>query len=445
MFTIKYVYVFCLSFRYLNVHPEVEERKKKWQDALEEYIITGCSITPPHWLDVLGTINSQGSLSLHEQFDFLSLLPNDPYAKYIDYAGNLCDSSPSVLEHLLFQEPSSKSVSDDPKPNRYPTSMRQRLLYFTLNDTNTLFDTAYVGRMCNFYLTQFTGVTPSDENAGSESHGKPPKIRRYAERTVDPKETPQQPETLTVNHYLPGCLYKDFREHLILHGRISFRLRTQDGGIVLLNDYCPKTGHFLPLSFVHLSFQSDCENLTFECSCVNYSFIMQAQENGMERNQLPDTCFHCRFAAEHLYDLCKSSSVSHQLKSLDNGAVLDKLLENNNELNSGVVILSSGDNKTTVKMSVLSKEQNCAFVHLSSCRSYVHCEDGACKAAMRNKKKTLTICHLKDHSKVCSHLQTLHSNAEVWTHFLDSNEQDDNEGGGDYDHENVRIFNPCIF
>ena len=351
--------------------------------------------------------------------DFLSILPNDHSATYIDYKGKKCDSPSGVLRYLLYQLPDSRRDSDDDKPQWYPTSLRHRLLYFCVKE----FNLGYVRDMCKDYLCKITGVAQScGSDVAKTSHEIPPKRRKYTEREA--KDTPQMLGPMTDNHSLSRPPFDDFSHSLILRGRVSMRSRSPEGGVILMNDYNSDTGHFMPLSFAHVCFQFTFDRLTFTCSCDSFTYYQKYQEP--ENHQVPtdvnETCMHCRFAYTHLYDFCRDSGTTP--KSDENGAIFNKLVDTSDELNCGVVVLSSGDSKSAVKMSVMSKEGECAFIHLSSCRKYVNCENGACKAAMKNKKKA---CSIDEYSKICGHLQVLHSNQEVWKHFVEMSEDHGDE------------------
>ena len=415
--TIKYC--LCLFFRYLNLYPEDNPRVEKWEEALKDYIAMASQHEQTEEKDLL-EIQPSLFLTLEEQFRVISLLPNNPFAIYPTLDGKMSsvDANPSHAQHLLYQL--GDNVTEDKKAKYNPTSMRNRLFYFQIHQ-----EMGYVRRLCRHVvlkLLQETGDVDASDDLGesfvdnhSQSAG-PAKKRRVAPRVV--KDSPMEVDNLAKNVSLERSLYVNFREQVLTSGHVSVRSSFQDGGVILMNDYNDGNGFFLPSSYAHVSFHIINDIVSFDCSCS--SSVISQQSRYMEQLQISSSCMHCRFAQEYLLDVCKKPISIQDMTGRTN--LEKKLQETYCHMNDGVVIISDSPT-SAVKMSVRGQDGLCSFVHLSVCRKYVSCQQGSCQAAMRNRKKTLTLLCLDSHNKICQHLQTLHCNREIWQPLVPSVEE----------------------
>ena len=403
-----------LFFRYLNLYPEDTEHVQKWEEALKNYIAVAPQHSPLRTLDLFEIQPSQ-FMSREDQFKVISLLSNNPFLPYPKYDGTMSsiDSYPSFFQHLLYPLGDSVDI-DDPKPNLYPTSLRNRLLYFAIHN-----NLQYVRLICNHIVRQiFSEAVIDDQSSDLDlsaieetSNGVMPAKRRCCPRVV--KDAPQMTDTLAKNLALERSLYVNFREQLLTSGHISIRSFFQNGGVILMNDYNDENGYFLPSSYAHVAYFIVNDVVLFDCSCSSSIISQQCRE--ISEMQISSSCMHCRFANEYLLNVCKKPASIQDMTGSTN--LEKKLLENHSRMNVGVVVLSDSPS-SAVKMSVRGQDGLCSFVHLSVCRKYVSCQQGSCQASMRNKKKTITLLNLESHNKICQHLQTLHCNRETWSSLV---------------------------
>ncbi len=255
---------------------------------------------------------------------------------------------------------------------------------------------------------------PHDDDNPAEQ---PKKRRRYATRLI----TASTADFLK-NLGLENCatndrgLYAQFCEELVTKGDIIWRMHSDSGDVVVMNDISSTSGRLQPLSFCHVSSATQDDQLLINCTCQMYRHIKSvAMGEGVDVAEddaiLDDkfTCVHCRLYRDLLHpdrNLILSGNTGSQ--------VVTKVQENLTFLNNPVVLLGPASSTATTKLSVVGQNKT-STVHLTftpAGNCFARCQLGTCSMYHLNKKKVPKTADSRCTDGLCSHLKTLFANLE---------------------------------
>ena len=261
-------------------------------------------------------------------------------------------------------------------------------------------------------------------------------------------------------------LYTLFTETMLTRGTIVWRNHTGEKDLIVLSDYCEKSGQVKALDFVHVEASyPDVETVLMTCSCKIYKYmqgralkmahLQRSQDAVLDENF---TCMHCRFFKEFMYPIRNSFGDPERTSQLH-----QKIQSSLGGLNNPLILIGSANSNSTTKFSAWGQDWS-SFVHIhfgpQGC--YARCQSGMCKALGSHIRtgnglpKGVSLDVMKDnplmrHSKdFCAHLVTLYSNLEVLynlfpDYFGPQEEEDDEEEEEGRGHDDLPDIDPDNF
>ena len=427
------------------------EQIATWDNFFTQHIVDG--LTSDDCTDVSSAIASaRFPLSLLQQFDLMSALPNNHWDSYPRFDGRMSTSScVGYMQHFSYQKTISAMDSDHiledlPSPTHLPRSYRNRILYFVQHGDRKNLNLIM---RCLLSCDQSESCQ-TDHDYISEPVPKRP--RRYTPRIV--KLTPEMlPEVSRHSFKPPRSLYSDFKESLITDGTVLWRLRNEDSSVFLLNDYSLQSGYMSGSSYVHLTVSRIEDSFQTHCTCEAYAYL-QSCAIGMnpidhdheEEDILIDSsmsCMHVRF----FVDALKSYLHLDNIKELPNRTLLDKKIKGSlTSLNCGVVPLGQMTESQLAMFSVRRRQEDtsCSFVTISKDGCYMNCKSGTCQAKFLNRKRIPRIMEIQT-AAICDHLETMRSNSHIWNFLVKEQEEDASSFQGTEDHPETVNMNVEVY
>ena len=342
------------------------------ESRLLEHADSGCRSFPNTYAD-------QEELSLRQQYDVLSSLPNNHAESFInEHKGNISEGKGRQRRTAQFRAYQSQAEqhNEDILLNKRPTSFRNRLIYFINN-----YNAQYISVMLRFHydkahtisshsLVDNNEVTDVDEFIVRD------RIQGQASRThnvgsISGEANTNMSTPVTLFHCFKGCINE---------GTIQWRYHSEERDIIVMNDYHTTSGNLIPNSFVHVYIHRYPDGTSdHRCTCSAF------KDNYTRDSSSPmfyAPCLHCRYFKElvdplicDLFNDVNRDTFSFQMiqKSLSTRGL-------------GVVALSVKSDPVR-KFSVVSiLNQNYSFVHLSS-ENNLSCQETACQIGKRHKRK----------------------------------------------------------
>lgn len=374
--------------------------------------------------------------TLPEQFQVLSSVSNFYQWKYPLPKGGVFQSSPRLLQYLLWH-PDMGDFDGFSSPMKFPSSPRNQLIFFLLNDRkhgsrfSLVVEKALREDDSQHTLSDFQDEPPPPDRPP------PPKRRRYVSRIVSAtaEQVAQNLEVTLVD--VDNCapkerfLFDQFAERLS-DGVIQWRQSSEEVEVVCMNDFCPTSGRFLPCHFVTLTVSKLLEGKkAFHCTCKVHNLLTGVELGGVEEEMvlLDDkwTCMHARFFCEFL------ANVPNDLENESLSHVLDNVKRHFPEKDNPLVLLGAASMSGASKFSVKGTDSTFSLVHITfrnGCNAM--CMNGFCRASIQNKKKIPKVLPMSK-ADLCPHLSTVYANVEFvksfFPEFFGSMEEDaGNEG-----------------
>ena len=319
--------------------------------------------------------------SLHEQFRFVSQVPNLHWKE----------------EPVRYMQTFSVKTE-----SFFPVSPRSRYIYFAVNgDLERAKDALKRGATCR----------KSCVKAASE-RANPPKRHKANSTTtqlttkelLDDIGDAQAPDVSSMSTSL--TTYNDYVRLLVDIGSISWRTFGDNGFAIAINSYSADSGVFLPCEFAHVTF-SRTES---QCTCPSFKDMIADVHK----------CMHTRFVEAEIIprlDLLRKEDWIAMTP-------LEKLLHCRiNDHRSAVSIVGHVDVQRTVKFSVKGRTGSLEFVHLSNNGRYIACQSGSCARLAGNRKSLEKLMQIDQVDKLCPHLDSMHASHEVWMGMIPSNDE----------------------
>ena len=328
-------------------------------------------------------------------------------------------------------------INDDELLRRWlPTSLRNRLLYFTVT-TTTAKHKSYVRSLIEFWIKRV------DANDIEINHSKK-KVTPHAVRrsrinvAVLQRETPEMLEGGVPYEYATNVggqnrtLYSDFADRLLVGGTLVLRSYDRCGGVIIMNSFDSNTGEIQPSMYESIQFRKivnhgagadaseyNRSDLSLRCSCSTFhAFQGQAKQEIDPLGEVDPrllTCFHCRFVTDYLREPCLSlESLDYQQET----ALFHALSESKrNHGNKPVVLLGDIVAGQPIKFSVKCNWSKPAFVHISADRRSIMCRRGMCKSSLPLRNGQLDAVALES-KRLCEHLRLMSKCVDFWKHHI---------------------------
>ena len=341
-----------------------------------------------------------------------------------------------------------------------PTSPRNRLIYFFMNESYT----HHVWPLIKHILNKDLGF---DHPVNDSENTQPPRKKRRKQAV---KLTTVTNEALLeslgmdvealreLNQANPNRkLYQNFEESLLLQGTINWRYHDSETDVCVMTDYNSSTGILQPCNFVHVTCakQSIGEPL-LKCTCEIYKVFKRAAKQktslvpddgfGEDDDVYPNskkTCMHCRYYREHLYNAFDEANSAGTIPSTSVKMVQKSLQHYKTPIQLIGQVLPQG----TTKFSVVGEGSSYSFVHFNfhQGKCFTKCTNGMCATQMRNKKKIAKTVSLGDSDKVCQHLRTVYANFDFvkahFPHYWNEDEIEFNLTAEEQEEVNMEDFN----
>lgn len=403
---------------------------EKWTDQDREEIDSNFSQAlqshcPNEVFDSLVThILSEPYSSVKQQFLLLSTISN---YHWMDLPGlhssKLVDNSCSrYVNHVL-----SWQGSEDEQRKYIPTSPRNRLMHFFLQDY-----TASFHQLMKFLYKKDSNEPDQPEELDGihpevEDVPPPPKKRRIAQRSVS--VTPSalsRSAGVDLNDLLNSAqpnrsLYTQFCEELISTGTIKWRSHDFRSDSCVMTDINSSNGVMVPNSFAHVTCEKEVSGeVIIKCTCHIYQLISRAAHQEISIMQfrgeaVPDenfTCMHCRFYKQYLMNAYQEATEDNPHPTTPR-KVFDKVKESLQDMDKPVFLIGEVMPRGTTKFSVQGDATyailNLTFSH-GKCN--VRCSDGLCQAQMISKKRIPKNPLMMRTDNLCSHLSTFKGEIE---------------------------------
>lgn len=417
---------------HLFVYPET--RRQHVDDTLHKFIDTRPpTVTKYEATSALGVSCMPLPVTLRKQFDVINAISNDAKKSYYGMTGTVnVPKNVSMDNVLLYQRPKNPK---NPKsaPLCYPTSLRNRLLFFLLQDNVEM-----VRGLIRFWADgcpNAVGSKPRITEHDNLKHEPPldvewvEKQKHFCTSRVDVTAQPKPSRSV----------FDNFQQRLRLDGFIIWRRLTarSDCGVFVMNSLDRKSAQIVSNSFEHVEYVVSGETVSLtrcSCSVFTYLYDMRQHEAQVQNrdSSLPmeKACVHGRFLLTYLKELC----LDPKLLDADHKSALYEKIKNEKQLGD-VVILPEFDGKYALKMSVVGADNGLlAFMHLSPDKQKLSCMSSGCSYFTQNTKSSPVSVLLDTdnpkHSKfVCQHMRQLLQHKDQWVHYCAAERDGENNDG----------------
>lgn len=393
-----------------------EDRNEIWQSKLKE-VEQGVAVRPRH--RPLKQLAQQFStpLSLEQQFEFLSAIPNSHYDRYLKVCKNeVCRKNPSIFHMLLYSPNDAQSNGN----NDAPTSFRQRNLYFLhLTRSKRPFD-SYVHRSILHRLTN-----PENQKPHRMSSQSTPQVRRRRKRAnADMQISPGPSPEPVVNKYARETQYNQFAQHMFDDGTIIVRAHSSAGGFLIMNKYLHCTGGVQAEMFVNIRYIHEPDGeVEIKCSCNDFKTSSGEGEKAVDPEEAWMThrlkCMHVRFLYNHLEEHIKKIP-DVPISDRENIRVLTQQLHETaiTQANSKIVVIS---NTNILVLSVTLNVRDMPTVVTFNPSTYETTCHGSCtsKASLKVDRKYWLDEEPLSPESACPHIRKVANEETLLESFLE--------------------------
>lgn len=378
-----------------------------WQEKFQERLLGLQNRKKPTSLAELPNLFTP-PLSLEQQFEFLSCLPNSPFDKYLCVLKDkVCLRAPSLLNHFLFSP-----LNEEKKNNSgAPTSFRQRNLYFLLCAKKPNED--YVRRSV---ILKLSGISV-DLN---DSRKAPKLQRKRLDAAFRENISPLPPQETPINQYQQLNQYETFKEQMQESGTLMIRSFTTSGGYLIMNSCHKISGAIQRDEFVNILFtKSPLGELSLKCVCQDYKNT--AGEGGTELDPVGKwmtnrtRCMHIRFLYDYFENEIKE--VPHISSKPNIMQALCKQLSDScfSTANAKVVAVSCSN---FLVLSVTSQPEHIpVFVQVHP-RSHDTTCFGKCKNRLIRNQPGYWLLDKLQEEKACVHIRAVVEETNLLKDFL---------------------------
>lgn len=395
------------------------ERKELFCDAISQHLTN----RPPERRQQSTTFEDFSALayplSLAGQFAMIGVIPNDARKPYYGMHGRVSVPKHVGMDnHLLFQRSKSREKTD--VPIRYPTSLRNRLLYFSLKGDLKMLDGLMDYWAAGCPEQTDTGLQPLTKTSSNKTTRK---RKHYFTAPVDiMTSTDSQDNDIDCDY---RTVFYHYQHRLRLDGVVIWRVRHKKGGVFILNAVSMLTTQLVSNSYEHVAYSVVGHQVRItRCSCSVFSHLYDVCQHETQKEALLSTeahqrmCPHGRFLLTYLSELC----VNPSLLDTDHQSALYQKIKQAQSLGD-VVVLPEHDGRCALKMSVKGLHNNVlSFVHLCPDRDKLTCMSGGCSHLLQNKKTSTILNKLdttdqKQLKQMCPHLLQLRQRTDKWLQF----------------------------
>lgn len=211
-------------------------------------------------------------------------------------------------------------------------------------------------------------------------------------------------------------LYQAFKDNILNHGTLKWRVFSSTNQTVVMNDYDSETGDFKFFDYVIVSMETSSQDndVVWNCSCETFRVLMSTvQMNFGEITWEGLMCLHCRLLKElqlqhnvRRVDLSSDHAYTREIPNTD--APVSKAIISHNY----PVILLPTQHLSNQKYNVVSKDE-VQFINVFQSQYnsviYISCLSGLCQHVFGKKRKYVT---LDESEQICEHLKVFRSHKE---------------------------------
>ena len=411
---------------YLFVHPE--RQKPHVCDSLNAFIDN----RPPTVMrfetsTALGVSCMPLPVTFKKQFDIISAISNDAKKSYYGMSGAVNVPKKASMENMLLYQRPKHPKSKKSGPLNYPTSLRNRLLFFALQD-----DVPMVQGQIRFWANGCPDaaggkpdvVEPEPSTAAFHADGTE-KRKHFSTSTVSIDAQPKPRRTV----------FEHFQQRLRLDGVIIWRrlYARPRAGVFVMNSINTKSAQMMSNSFEHVEYTVSGQTVAFtRCTCSVFFHIYDAYQDQSQKQpsqmQGQKACVHGRFLETYLKELC----IDPKLIETDHQSALYAKIKSEMQLGD-VVILPECEGKYALKMSVSGLDTGLlAMIHLCPDREKLSCMSGGCSYFTQNQKSScvrvlLDTTNPKHTKFVCQHMRQLLEHKDEWIHHCATDEKSEGQ------------------
>lgn len=398
-----------------------KERKGLFCDAISQHLTNRPPGKKQHQYTLVDFSALALPHSLAAQFSMIGNIPNDARKSHYGMHGRInAPRNVCMDNHLLFQRPKHPGEGDS-VPIAYPTSLRNRLLYFALNGSSEM-----VKGLTNYWAAGCPDSTDTGVLASTKTASENPTQKQkhyFSSATVDITAfADSQDDSIDINY---RSVFYHYQHRLRDDGVIIWRVLHKNRGVFILNAVSMESKQIASNSYEHIAYSVvEKEVQVTRCSCSLFAHLYDVCQHQTQKDSLWSTevnhrmCLHGRFLMTYLSDLC----VNPNLLDTDHESALYQRIKQDKQFGD-VVVLPEHDGRYALKMSVTGLHSNVlSFVHLCPDREKLSCMSGGCSHLLQNKK-TSTILNKLDTTdqdqvkQMCPHLLQLRKHTDKWLHF----------------------------
>ena len=319
--------------------------------------------------------DKKSNLSLTEQFQFLSNVPNMHW------------SGPNIGFMQTLSVKCGKYL---------PVSMRNRYIYYSAQGEHKQAEQTLV-KMDHVRTKPCNRLNPAKrQKLSTES----PTVESSTPDVPVELGEMEAPDVSSMSQGL--TLYTDFVRLLVESGRVAWRVIGQEEYVIAMNSCSENSGAFLPREFVHVKFN----RTKSECSCSAFS----------DKETDSDSCMHRRFVEEEIIPRLDVLFMDDWQPNTP----MEKLLQSCiSDHETDICVLGPTDVERTVKFSVKDTCASVGFVHLTHHGQYIVCQTETCSVIsvgsplLGTKKRVHKLGEASKPNGLCPHLDTLHARQDV--------------------------------
>ena len=301
----------------------------------------------------------------------------------------------------------SRNLSVIVEKSHLPISIRNRILYFLMNNEPTSLSKELqqlISPSVNKSVTQSVSSKKRMFKCRTETASVPNLIR-----DMDTSVAPDVDNMAIHDTSLFDC----YVHQQLSIGSVIWRFHSCNKDVILMNSYDLDTGYIQPTKFVHI----DIENQSIvTCKCPASRMITNLSQG----TTAGLCCMHSRLVKQFL--LPNYSQLSTNTPPLQN---IVNVLFNAFKLPKPQVVQIGSTSAGILKFSVRGSDSTYEFVHLTDNGSNIACQSGRCTILMglTSRKKCRKLLTIDQRQNLCPHLEIMLECAEQWSmHASDADE-----------------------
>ena len=380
-----------------------------WTKAFSEHAISG-ERPSNEWLDYFLSGHQKEIISLPEQFQLISALPN--YPSHLKKPTTQRKQPKGYRFHLRFSESARNAILN---------SFHEKAVY--PYDVFKAFSQIYEEEDISVEVPEDSSHPIAGPRVNRQKQPRPV-VKITKEMLLSNLQAVDESYNITNMHTPDLSLYKEYHRMLVNNGILAWRVRTPTKCTVVTNDYNASDGSFMAHSYVHLTRTTTELGPRYSCTCAVYKLLEGIAHTHEDNAPVPGvegiTCCHCRLFKEELEPYFwggGNRSTSGTSPTLD-------MLSKKQGVSEVIELPSLASSR---KFSVVV-DNEASFVILTlwqTTKKYIiSCQVGYCRAKQSHRRY---ICNLNNDKELCPHLKAIKDRPALWQLEYDANEEGDKD------------------